>query len=102
MEDFGPHLQKGQLALAAQSCKQMVKVELDELSIAERNETLAELGVDVARLPFQPLGEGLILAALTRFRAQYLALESKRDRVRKDADLSHLNMVDSIEDEAEE
>lgn len=102
MEDFGPHLQKGQLALAAQFCKQVFKVELDELSIAERNDILTELGVDVARLPFQRLGEGLILAALTEFRAQYLALESKRDRVRKDADLSHLNMVDPIEDEAEE
>ncbi|KAL6363023.1 hypothetical protein LRP88_02424 [Fusarium phalaenopsidis] len=102
MGDFGQHLQKAQLALAAQFCKQMFKVRLDQLSIAERNDILKDLGVDVERLPFQRLDEGLVLAALIEFRAQYLAFESKRDQVRKDAGLSQFTMVDPIEDEAEE
>ncbi|KAJ3463479.1 hypothetical protein MRS44_008265 [Fusarium solani] len=102
MGDFGQHLQKAQLALAAQFCKQMLKVRLDQLSIAERNDILKDLGVDVERLPFQRLDEGLVLAALIEFRTQYLAFESKRDQVRKDAGLSQFTMVDPIEDEAEE
>ena len=80
----------------------LLKVRLDQLSIAERNDILKDLGVDVERLPFQRLDEGLVLAALIEFRTQYLAFESKRDQVRKDAGLSQFTMVDPIEDEAEE
>lgn len=101
MADFGTDLQRAQLALAALFCKQMFKVQLDRLTFAERNEILRKLGVDVGRLPFRHLDEGLVVAAFTEFYARYREFERKRDQVRKDAGLNEFIMVNPIEDEAE-
>ncbi|KAI8725614.1 hypothetical protein NCS52_00132900 [Fusarium sp. LHS14.1] len=101
MANFGTDLQKAQLALAALFCKQMFKVRLDQLTFAERNEILRDLGVDVGRLPLQGLDEGLVVAAFTEFYARYREFERKRDQVRKDAGLNQFTTVNPIEDEAE-
>ncbi|KAJ4157726.1 hypothetical protein NW754_009375 [Fusarium falciforme] len=97
MNDFGNYLQKAQVSLAAQFCKQILGSQPESLRIVKRSDTLKKLGVDVKHLRVQQFGDDQIVKTLELFYESYQNFKAKLEKVRDDAGLKEAIKIGPIE-----
>lgn len=93
MDHFQESMGQAQIAFSALFCKQVLKMPLELMPRSERKETLALLGVDIAKLGNETWTDESITDQVQNFATELNDFEKLRQEVGKDAGLRDANAI---------